>query len=149
MTANQNPEQKTRDKIDALLKQAGWKVQDKKNLNLNDGPGQAVREFQTDIGPADYVLFVGKKAVGVIEAKRPEEGQTITTSLHQAEALRQSILKKAFSGQLAPQGPNDEPASALLARIKAEKTKPTHPPSAKGRRSRSNRGISVKEAVPI
>lgn len=47
--------------------------------------------------------------------------QTITTSLQQAEALRQSILKKAFSGQLVPQDPNDEPASILLARIKAEK----------------------------
>lgn len=47
--------------------------------------------------------------------------QTITTSLQQAEALRQSILKKAFSGELVPQDPNDEPASALLARIQAEK----------------------------
>ena len=47
--------------------------------------------------------------------------QTITTSLQQAEALRQSILKKAFSGELVPQDPNDEPASALLARIKALK----------------------------
>ena len=47
--------------------------------------------------------------------------QTITTSLQQAEALRQSILKKAFSGQLVSQDPHDEPASALLARIKAER----------------------------
>lgn len=35
--------------------------------------------------------------------------------------LRQSILKKDFSGQLVPQDPNDEPASVLLERIKAEK----------------------------
>lgn len=47
--------------------------------------------------------------------------QTITTALQQAEALRQSILKKAFSGQLVPQDANDEPASALLTRIKAER----------------------------
>ncbi|MBY0435277.1 MAG: hypothetical protein K2U26_14305, partial [Cyclobacteriaceae bacterium] len=44
--------------------------------------------------------------------------ETITTALRQSEALRQSILKKAFSGQLVPQDPNDEPASELLARIK-------------------------------
>ncbi len=48
--------------------------------------------------------------------------QTIIDSLRQAEALRQSILKKAFAGQLMPQDPHDEPASVLLARIKAEKT---------------------------
>jgi type I restriction enzyme, S subunit len=47
--------------------------------------------------------------------------QTIATALRQAEALRQSILKKAFSGQLVPQDPNDEPASVLLERIQAEK----------------------------
>ena len=42
-------------------------------------------------------------------------------SIKRAEMLRQSILKKAFSGQLVPQDPNDEPASQLLARIQAEK----------------------------
>ncbi len=47
--------------------------------------------------------------------------QTITTALQQAETLRQSILKKAFSGQLVPQDPNDEPAAKLLERIKAER----------------------------
>jgi type I restriction enzyme, S subunit len=47
--------------------------------------------------------------------------QTLTTALQQAEALRQSILKNAFSGQLVPQEPNDEPASVLLERIQAEK----------------------------
>ena len=49
--------------------------------------------------------------------------QAITTSLEQAEALRWSILKIAFSGQLVPQDPRDESASALLSRIKAEKSK--------------------------
>ena len=48
--------------------------------------------------------------------------QTITTALQQAEALRQSILKKAFSGHLVLQDPNDEPASVLLERIRAEQT---------------------------
>lgn len=53
MTSNQNPEQKARDNIDALLKQAGWAVQDNKKIDLNAGLGQAVREYQTDAGPAD------------------------------------------------------------------------------------------------
>lgn len=47
--------------------------------------------------------------------------QDIAVQLGKAETLRQSILKKAFSGQLVPQDPNDEPASELLARIQAER----------------------------
>lgn len=46
--------------------------------------------------------------------------KVIDSALHQSASLRQSILKKAFSGQLVPQDPNDEPASKLLERIKAE-----------------------------
>ncbi|HFD12686.1 MAG TPA: type III restriction endonuclease subunit R, partial [Crenotrichaceae bacterium] len=55
MTAeiNQNPEQKARDNIDAMLIEAGWVVQNKKNINFNAGLGVAVREYQTDVGPAD------------------------------------------------------------------------------------------------
>jgi type I restriction enzyme S subunit len=50
-------------------------------------------------------------------------GEMIDNSLKHAEALRYSILKKAFEGKLVPQDPNDEPASVLLQRIKAEKEK--------------------------
>ena len=45
----------------------------------------------------------------------------IETNLQKSEALRQSILKKAFAGELVPQDPADEPAAALLARIRAER----------------------------
>ena len=62
--------------------------------------------------------------IAEIESRLSEVDQlelTLTTSLQQAEALRQSILKKAFAGLLVPQDPHDEPASKLLARIKAER----------------------------
>lgn len=65
-----------------------------------------------------------KEIIELLEQKLSEADQldqTLTTTLQQSEALRQSILKRAFSGQLVPQDPHDEPASALLARIKAEK----------------------------
>ncbi len=48
------------------------------------------------------------------------EGE-IEAQLQRVSTLRQSILRNAFSGQLVPQDPNDEPASVLLERIKAEK----------------------------
>ncbi|WP_375176061.1 hypothetical protein [Pseudooceanicola sp.] len=55
----------------------------------------------------------------------------IDAALTRADALRQSILKKAFSGRLVTQDPNDEPASVLLERIKADRAKA---PKAKRRR---------------
>lgn len=46
---------------------------------------------------------------------------TIDSALQRAAQLRQSILKRAFEGRLVPQDPNDEPASVLLERIRAER----------------------------
>ena len=46
----------------------------------------------------------------------------IDANFTRAEALRQSILKRAFSGKLVPQDPNDEPAQALLARIRSSRS---------------------------
>ena len=48
--------------------------------------------------------------------------KTVTAELKRAEQLRQSILKQAFSGGLVPQDSNNEPASVLLERIRAEKS---------------------------
>lgn len=90
---NQNPEQKARDQIDAALIQAGWLIQDKHKLNLSAGTGIAVREYQTDIGPADYALFVNKRAVGIIEAKRAEEGVRLTAHEDQSEGYATAKLK--------------------------------------------------------
>jgi type I restriction enzyme S subunit len=61
--------------------------------------------------------------------------ESITQSLVQAEALRQSILKKAFEGRLVPQDPNDLPASVLLERIRAEREKNNAMKAAKPRRA--------------
>ena len=49
----------------------------------------------------------------------------IDSSLQTVKATRQAVLKEAFSGQLVPQDPKDEPASILLERIKAEKSEST------------------------
>lgn len=90
---NQNPEQLARDKIDAALVQSGWIIQNKNQVNLNAGIGIAVREYQTDIGPADYVLFADKKPVGIIEAKRAEEAVHLTSHEGQTEGYATAKLK--------------------------------------------------------
>jgi len=47
--------------------------------------------------------------------------KSLDVALKQSAAQRQNILKAAFSGQLVPQDPNNEPASVLLERIRAER----------------------------
>lgn len=92
-TLNQNPEQRARDRIDELLKQAGWFVQSKQDLNLNVGLGIAVREYQTSAGPADYVLFVDREPVGIIEAKREDVGHILHGVEEQAAEYANSTLQ--------------------------------------------------------
>ena len=53
----------------------------------------AVREYQTDAGPADYVLFVNRKPVGIIEAKREEEGVNLTVVAEQSARYANAKLK--------------------------------------------------------
>ena len=90
---NQNPEQIARDNIDKQLIACGWVIQDKKKFNLAAGLGVAIREYQTDIGPADYVLFVDKKPIGIIEAKREEEGLRLTTVEEQSSQYANAKLR--------------------------------------------------------
>ena len=91
--ANQTPEQAARESIDRLLTQAGWTVQDKNSIDFSAGLGVAIREYQTDTGPADYVLFIDKKPVGVVEAKPEHWGQRITTVEEQSGRYASAKLK--------------------------------------------------------
>ena len=85
------PEEKTRQKIDQLLEAAGWIVQNLKELNLGASLGVAVREFTLESGEADYLLFVGRKAVGAIEAK--PEGTTLSGVAEQSGKYLEGIPK--------------------------------------------------------
>ena len=84
-------EAQTREEIDAKLKAAGWVVQDKKAINLFAALGVVVREFETDTGPADYMLFVAGKACGIIEAKR--EGASLGHVAEQSARYATSNIK--------------------------------------------------------
>jgi type I restriction enzyme R subunit len=90
---NQNPEQIARDHIDKQLTACGWIIQGIKQVNLHAGIGVAVKEYLTDIGPADYALFVDGKPCGVIEAKREEEGHKLNIHEDQTEGYATAKLK--------------------------------------------------------
>ena len=90
---NQNPEQIARDNIDRQLIACGWIIQSKSRSNLNAGQGVAIREYQTNVGPADYILFVDRKPVGVIEAKRREEAVRLSVHEEQAENYAAAQLR--------------------------------------------------------
>lgn len=93
MSDNQTPEQKARNEIDKKLNDAGWIVQNKNRIEWSASRGIAVKEYLTDVGPADYVLFVDKKPVGIIEAKRDEEGHRLTVVEEQSAEYTSSKLK--------------------------------------------------------
>ncbi|MDA0632532.1 DEAD/DEAH box helicase family protein [Nonomuraea sp. MCN248] len=63
-------EREVREEVDRMLVAAGWLIQDAGRENLYAGDGVAVREAHTARGPADYLLYVERKLVGVVEAKR-------------------------------------------------------------------------------
>jgi type I restriction enzyme R subunit len=84
------PEQLARHRIDQLLESAGWKVQDYKNLNLGEGLGVAVREFPIkSLKSTDYLLFIERKAAGVLEAK--PQGMTLSGVSEQSSAYLHNI----------------------------------------------------------
>jgi type I restriction enzyme, R subunit len=64
-----DPELLARLDIDRQLAQTGWQVQDRAEMNISAASGVAVREFAMLTGEADYLLYAGGKAIGVVEAK--------------------------------------------------------------------------------
>ncbi len=91
------PEDKARQNIDNLLDSAGWIVQNRKDANIDAGPGIAVREFSLGQGhgEADYLLFVNSQAVGAIEAKR--EGSTLIGVEKQTKKYSEGDYQSACS----------------------------------------------------
>ena len=92
-TPNQNPEQRARDVIDSQLEAAGWAVQSKNQIDLSASRGIAVREYDTDTGPMDYLLIVDDEPCGVIEAKKETEGQHLSSVAEQSRDYSVASLK--------------------------------------------------------
>lgn len=81
---------------------------------------ERIRQIPVPIPPMSEIEQASELVREGIAGARDQE-QAIILSLKQSAAQRKNILKAAFSGQLVPQDPNDEPASVLLERIRAER----------------------------
>jgi len=93
------PEDKARQNIDKMLTDAGFVLQDMREFNRASALGVAVREYPTNSGPVDYLLFVGGKPVGVVEAKAENKGFSLSCVAEQSERYITSGLKH-FDGIL-------------------------------------------------
>ena len=81
------------------------------------------------IVPDDFVV----RRVEQLFAFADQLETKVTSAKNRIDHLTQSILAKAFRGELVPQYPNDEPASVLLERIKAQRT--AAPKAKRGRKA--------------
>ena len=98
-----------------FFEQSGKQTTNLASINLSvlssfPVPLPPLAEQHRIVAEVDRRLSVIQQAEAAVEA-----------NLARADRLRQSILKQAFSGRLVPQDPDDEPASVLLERIRAER----------------------------
>src|SRR6266436_9294303 len=86
-----SPEELAREKIDPLLEQCGWVLQNRSTINLSASHGIAIREaLLKDRDEADYLLFVDGKAICTVEAK--PEGFTLTGVEEQSGKYGKNLL---------------------------------------------------------
>src|SRR5437762_9264442 len=86
-----SPEELARKKIDKLLTECGWILQNRSTINLSAGQGIAIREaLLKDRDEVDYLLFVDGKAIGTVEAKH--EGFTLTGVEEQSGKYGKNLL---------------------------------------------------------
>ncbi|MDB4306151.1 DEAD/DEAH box helicase family protein [bacterium] len=85
------PEQEARKLIDSQLRESGWVIQNRDEINLSAGQGVAIREFplKKGHGTADYLLFIDGQAVGVLEAKKV--GHTLSGVEVQADEYSEGL----------------------------------------------------------
>lgn len=84
-------------------------------------------------------IFEQEEALDSLESRLESISSLVVLvehALKQSTAQRQNILRAAFAGELVPQDPNDEPASVLLARIRAQRSAQTIAKKPRGRKKK-------------
>lgn len=111
----------------------------KQTTNLASINLTMLRMFPVPLAPADEQKALLEDLQITLEVLSQQE-KFVEHSLKQSTAQRQNILRAAFSGQLVPQDPNDEPASMLLERIRTERAAQASAP--KVRKARAVKGVA-------
>ncbi|MCB4788558.1 restriction endonuclease subunit S [Delftia sp. Lp-1] len=78
-----------------------------------------------------------------------EQRRAIDLSLKQSTAQRQNILRAAFAGELVPQDPNEEPASVLLERIRAEREERARLPKTRKTKQQKEIATVVRQLIDV
>ena len=76
-----SPEEKARQEIDKQLTELGYVIQDMADLDLTASRGVIVREYPTDTGPVDYLIFIEGEPIGIIEAKEIKKGEKLVVEV--------------------------------------------------------------------
>ncbi|MBL8351389.1 MAG: restriction endonuclease subunit S [Burkholderiaceae bacterium] len=120
--------------VRSLIETAAKSTAGHKRISLSDLPRLPIA-----LPPASEMTAIIELVEAAVSASF-ETDLSVQASLRLAAAQRQNILRAAFSGQLVPQDPADEPASELLARIRAERAR--QPAASKARRPRTAKGTA-------
>lgn len=97
--------------------------------------GEDIKKMPIPLPPLEEQTVLQAMLLTLLDSTRDQLSE-IDVSRKQAEAQRKNILKAAFAGQLVPQDPNDEPASALLERIRADRETNTPSTVTRGQKSK-------------
>lgn len=100
------------------------------NLNL-----QIIRSIAVPLPPLSEQMAIDRALLAQLDLIK-EQAASIEFTLKQTTTQCQNILRAAFAGELVPQDPNDEPASVLLARIRAQRAAQTPARKPRGRKKK-------------
>jgi type I restriction enzyme S subunit len=118
----------------------------KQSVNLASINLNVLKRFPIPLPPIAEQIAIVQELEDRISTVDKAEAQ-IASALAKAASLRQAILKRAFEGRLVPQDPNDEPASVLLERIRAQRAQDARPKARSARTRAAAAGLPRQRLV--
>lgn len=120
----------------------------KQTTNLASINMTMLRSFPVPVAPAKEQVEILEQIRAQLDSLDRQEAAT-HLAMNQSVAQRQNILRAAFAGQLVPQDPNDEPASVLLERIRAERAQREKQPKVRKTQQRKEIAAMVSKLIDV